>query len=355
MMAHATRPISAHALRERLSQLRREHGSVVPCADGRSALADLPSDIAEALSPSLANRLARLRPWVGKERSSLIDPCEVATFLGGELADTGLVRIEHLYPLPFRHGRAALNAGIDIPGAVFSKDRADPIAIDDAVFLDTETTGLSSGTGTVAFMIGIARFVERGLRVTQWMITSFEGERPMLCALRAMLANARLLVTYNGAAFDIPLLRTRFRMHGLGDSGLSCVHADLLPWARRNRLRHWPDARLQTLEREGLGVLRVDDLPGAEVPKAWQQWLRAGDAGPLRRALEHNRLDLVTLVALLERAAIHPDSPRRKCDSRQAWLFDQPTPWATAIPARTLPFVRNPWRRTRPEAIQTVL
>ncbi len=355
MIAHTAPPVSAHALRERLSQLRREHGSVVPCLDDRSALADLPSDIAQALSPSLADRLARLRPWVGNERSSLVNPREVATFLGGELVDTGLARIEHLYPLPVRHGRAALNAGFHVPSAVFSKDRADPIAIEDAVFLDTETTGLSSGTGTVAFMIGSARFAERGLRVTQWMITSFAGERPMLCALSAMLANARLLVTYNGAAFDIPLLRTRFRMHGLADSTLSYAHADLLPWARRNRLKHWPDARLQTLEREGLGVLRVDDLPGAEVPKAWQQWLRAGDAGPLRRALEHNRLDLVTLVALLERAAMHPDSPARKCDPRQAWLFDRPTPWASAIPAPTLPFVRNPWGRTRPEAIQTVL
>jgi uncharacterized protein len=359
MNTTTTRPLSAQGLRERLTQLRRERGAVVPRLDEGSALADLPSGIAQSLSPSLADRLARLRPWIGKERSSKVDPVEVAHFLGGVLIDAGVVRIEHSYPLPLPHGRASLNDAFVVPSSLFTKEPAASVPARRTVFLDTETTGLSGGTGTVAFMIGLARFDAGALHVTQWLITNFAGERAMLAALANHLADGPLIVTFNGAAFDLPLLRTRFRMHSLADPTTLCAHADLLPWARRNRLKDWPDARLQTLEREGLGFHRVDDLPGAEVPKAWQQWLTAGEATPLRRALEHNCLDLVTLVALLERASQHPLSPRRKADPRQAWLFERPTPWPPSgsrmPPSAKGAWVRNPWVPRRSEALQSVL
>ena len=355
MNAPSMPPISALALRERLAQLRRERGAIVPCAGDRSALADLPVDIARGLSPSLADRLARLRPWVGKERSSLVAPTDIAHYLGGELIAPGVVRIEQSYPLPLQHGRATLAAAFDVPGSLYARDSTNRVPASDAVFIDTETTGLSGGSGTVAFMIGVARCTGPKLYTTQWVITRFSGERPMLAALSAYLADAQLIVTYNGATFDLPLLRTRFRMHGCADPTLPLAHADLLPWARRNRLNEWPDARIQTLEREGLGMHRVDDLPSADVPKAWRQWLSAGEATPLRRALEHNRLDLVTLLALLERASKHPDGSRRKGDPRQAWLFEQPTPWSSARPQRTAPFIRNPWRQSGPKAIESVI
>ncbi len=354
----SARSIRALALRERLSQLRRERGAVVARPADHSALADLPAGIAEVLSPSLSERLARLRPWVGKERSCLVDPADVARFLGGVLSDTGVVCVEQRHPLPFRHGRAALNAAFKVPSRLYSKECGEPVPACDSVFLDTETTGLSAGTGTVAFMIGVARFAEHTLHLTQWILTGFAGERPMLAALKATLANVRLIVTYNGAAFDLPLLRTRFRMHQLADPMTSCAHADLLPWARRNRRKEWPDARLQTLERAGLGVERIDDLPGADVPKAWSNWLSAGDAGPLRRAVEHNRLDLITLAVLLERASMHADGLPRQGDPRQAWLFEQPTPWtacAATASARSVPFIRDPWRQHAPKAFQTVI
>ncbi len=356
--AESTRPISALALRERLSQLRRERGAVVARPADHSALADLPAGIAGVLSPSLSERLGRMRPWVGKERSCLVNTADVARHLGGELSDPGVVCVEQRYPLPLRHGCAALNAAFNVPSRLFSKEGGAPIPTYDAVFLDTETTGLSAGTGTVAFMIGVARFAEHSLHLTQWIITGFAGERPMLAALKATLANVRLIVTYNGAAFDLPLLRTRFRMHQLADSMTSCAHADLLPWARRNRRKEWPDARLQTLERHGLGVERIDDLPGAEVPKAWSHWLSAGDAGPLRRAVEHNRLDLITVAVLLERASRHAHGVPRQCDPRQAWLFEQPSPWTASTPtvtARSVPFIRDPWRQHGPKAVQTVI
>lgn len=352
---NVTRPLSTHQLRERLMQLRRERGNVVPRLDEGSALADLPSNIAQTLSPSLAERLARLRPWVGKERSSKVDPVDVAHFLGGALVDVGVVRIEHSFPLPLQHGRASLNDAFTTPSALFSEKNALPIPVCRTAFLDTETTGLSNGTGTVAFMIGFARFDTNALHVTQWLITSFAGERAMLTALARCLDDVPLIVTFNGAAFDLPLLHTRFRMHNLADPIAACAHADLLPWARRNRLKQWPDARLQTLEREGLGFHRVDDLPGAEVPKAWQQWLTAGAATPLRWALEHNRLDLVTLVALLQRASHHPLSPGRKADPRQAWLFERPTPWPPVPVAAPGSWVRNPWVPKRSGAMQSML
>lgn len=325
---------SARPLRCRLDALRSAQGLPATAADAvgskaaRTALSDLPTSIARTLSPTLAERLARLRPWTRGERHHQVDESEVAYQLGGTCIAPGVIRLARASALPLAHGRTRLSA---------------VSAADGALFIDTETTGLAGGTGTVAFVIGLAQLEGAHCTITQWLLTSFAGERAMLNDLREMLTAAPPLplFTYNGASFDLPLLHTRLRLHSLADPLLDRQHGDLLHWAKRARPESWPDARLHTIEVRGLGFERVDDLPGAEVPGAWQTWLRAGDPRLLARVIEHNRNDLLSLAVLREVAARHPDARAARRDARQSRLFESASPWPAA--RRTPPFVRAPF------------
>lgn len=169
------------------------------------------------------------------------------------------------------------------------------------VFLDTETTGLAGGTGTKAFMVGVARIEGDSVRVTQWLLTRIAGEAAMLDALTAALPTDSVLVTYNGKSFDLPLLRTRYRMNRQHEPFGDALHLDLLHPVRRIYRHTWPNCRLVTVEERLLGHTRVDDLPGSEAPAAWRSFLTSGATGLLRRVLDHNARDLVSLVHVLGR------------------------------------------------------
>jgi hypothetical protein len=130
-------------------------------------------------------------------------------------------------------------------------------------------------------------------------VTGFSAEAAMLAAVREWVDAADCLVTFNGKSFDVPLLKSRFALAREPHPFAPLAHADLLH-ATRRRLQHgWPDCRLRTAESRGLAFERDDDLPGAQVPAAWQRWLRHGDAAAVPRILEHNRLDVLSLAALL--------------------------------------------------------
>jgi hypothetical protein len=166
-------------------------------------------------------------------------------------------------------------------------------------FFDTETTGLAGGTGTRAFMVGIARFTATGLTITQFTTATMAAEAAMLRAVLECLGDDAVLVSYNGKSYDRPLLGTRLRLARIADPLSRFPHLDLLHPTRR-RLRHaLPDCRLATVERRWLGIVRDDDLPGSEAPAAWLAYLRGGSSALLRRVGEHNAQDLASLAALL--------------------------------------------------------
>ena len=303
-------PVSHTQLRARLDELRRARGVVTALAP-TNALSELPSAIASHLSPSLAQRLARLRPRanLGPTRQGVnAAAADIARLTHGELIAPQLVRVTQRYPvspLPLRHGAMQLH---DRPEASTS------------IFLDTETTGLAGGTGTVAFVVGLASFERRALVVTQYLLLGFSDEVALLDAIAAHIGPDSRLVTFNGASFDLPLLRTRYRMHRLADPIVGREHVDLLPWARRVRPDDWPNAKLKTIESHGLGFDRIDDLPGDQVPQTWRRWLQFGDGTALPKVLEHNRLDLVSLAALDELAAAgigFAPGPRRGGETRR--------------------------------------
>lgn len=179
------------------------------------------------------------------------------------------------------------------------------------VFLDVETTALDRGAGALAFMIGLAVLVDGGVQVEQWILTRLSCEAAMLADLLARLTAlagaGAVLSSFNGASFDLPLLRTRLRRAGLSAVALERPHLDLLPPARRMWRGSGSDCRLVTLERTQLGVRRVHDIEGHEIPAVFWAWLRRPDdlevQAVMRRVADHNLADLVTLPALT--AALH--------------------------------------------------
>ena len=184
------------------------------------------------------------------------------------------------------------------------------------LFFDLETTGLSGGAGTVAFLIGCAWFDCGALQVRQFVLTSLAAERALLEALREQMAAAPFVASYNGRTFDAPLMDVRWAFHRLPSPFDTKPHFDMLPPARRlwKHRGERPGGALQpfgertgcslmAFERQLLRFNRVDDVPGFEIPSRYFHFLRTGDASRLESVLEHNRLDLVSLAVLTARAA----------------------------------------------------
>jgi uncharacterized protein len=218
---------------------------------------------------------------------------ELAERLGGRHAAEGLIVIERRVPLGALHGRWPLGGGLATALGFFGHGDGR------AVFLDTETTGLAGGTGTVAFLIGLAWVTESQLEVMQFLLSKFVGEAELLRTAETFIADSTTVITYNGKSFDVPLLTTRFRLEGLRDPFRDLTHVDLLHSTRRLFRKKWSDCRLPTAEERLLHLRRQDDLAGSDVPHAWLDWIRFGHWGDLPRVLRHNALDVASLVSLV--------------------------------------------------------
>ena len=169
---------------------------------------------------------------------------------------------------------------------------------EDVLFLDTETTGLSGGVGTVAFQIGVGYFTAHNFVVEQFLMHDYPEEAEMLRAVNALMKRFSVLCTFNGRTFDAPLLRSRFIMNRIADPHFPETHADVLFPARRVWKLRLKKCSLGNLEEQLLNVHREDDLPGALVPQTYFQYLKDGDFAPLERILEHNKQDIVSLAQL---------------------------------------------------------
>jgi len=239
-----------------------------------------PRSSADALSLQL-RRLLGVRALL-RQRPPLAAPA------GTRLAD-GLYLVETSWP-------SVAPEHLRLPGP----DTA-AVARERLVCFDTETTGLAGGVGTKAFMLGCAQWQGDRLVVRQLYLTALMGEATMLDTFAAWLAPDSILVSYNGRSYDAPLLKGRYRMQRREHPFDSRPHLDLLHAVRRLYRGVWANCRLATVERELLGIVREDDLPGAQAPAAWLSFLRGEGSRDLGRVIEHNRQDLKSLAALLLR------------------------------------------------------
>ena len=302
-------------LKQRLRQLRRESGTS-PNPDPTPANASHPQGEGPAVRPAhdnsahanrlpqptparppLSQRLRRhgLRP--ASKRRPTLDDSELAAHFNAERVSPGLLCIDHQIPLQQHHGRHPLStARQPITTLPLARNDSTP---QQRLYFDTETTGLSGGVGTLAFMIGMARLQRDQLQVRQLMLSSLSGEPAMLALASEWATQADACVSYNGLSFDLPLLAARYRLSGQADPFSPRQQIDLLHPTRRAFARPWGRCRLADVERRLLRFQRHDDLPGSEAPAAWLALLQRGDPEPLSGMLRHNHWDLLSLVALL--------------------------------------------------------
>jgi uncharacterized protein YprB with RNaseH-like and TPR domain len=242
-------------------------------------------------------------------------PGQAAIALGGRVLDPAgaCIIVERVHEADRSHGRRRIETCV--PEASAPLHLFDPRAAAQpdwwrrVVFFDIETTGLSGGAGTLAFLAGCGWFDASGAFVVrQFFLAGPAGERAMLDALGGIFDDASLIVTYNGRTFDVPFMETRWAFHRSAAPTDDLAHFDMLPPARRlwsHREIESPEhdgCSLSALERRVLGFHRLDDVPGFEIPARYFQFLRTGDPSLVSGVLDHNRHDLVSLAVVMSHA-----------------------------------------------------
>ncbi len=259
----------------------------------------------------LSAKLARLTS-VHAERSPKGGVEARPDHLHATVSPTALRLEDRLHGPGFRQGRVPVGDARIARAATVAK-----LALDEALhgvdttrmlLVDTETTGLHGGSGTLPFVIGLAWFEGESLLVRQLFVPRPGQERPFLTRLAERLHASSLLVTFNGKCFDWPLLRTRFAMNRIALPP-PLPHLDLLHCARRVFKRRLGATRLQDLEAQVLDFHRRDDISGAEIPAVYFDWLRSGRPAAIERVLEHNAQDLISMAAVLAELCRRFDAP----------------------------------------------
>ena len=167
------------------------------------------------------------------------------------------------------------------------------------LFLDTETTGLSGGAGTVAFLVGVGYAEGESFIVEQFLMRDYADEAEMLSLIADRLDKCSCVCSFNGKNFDLPLLKTRFIMNRMQHRWQEKDQLDLLYPSRRTWKLRLGSCRLGRLEEFILGTGRENDLPGSEVPRRYFDFLKSGDMALLEDIIAHNRQDIITLQILL--------------------------------------------------------
>ena len=213
---------------------------------------------------------------------------------------------EEAYPLDHLHGDLPLSSFLELSSQVVAQIAQDDALVSTnlrrACFLDTETTGLSGGTGTMAFVVGLGFFAENDFCLRQYFLRDPGDEPAMVESLAKLLPEFEALVSFNGRGFDVPILENRFILARTPPPTAGLPHLDLLLPARRLWRYHLTSRTLGTIEREVLGLLREQaDVPGGVIPYLYRDYLRTGDAREMKRVLYHNAVDILSLVTLAAR------------------------------------------------------
>lgn len=271
----------------------------------------------EAASPSpslkgdrgetLARLRAEMAEILGRVPQSAPPPADPASttlpFLRIETAPGPLCQRLELLKASHHVGRIPVDGAAQAEAELLALLALDPglaaASPAEALFLDTETTGLGGGAGTLAFLVGLAAFDAAGrLEVEQLLLQSPSEERALLVRLEQRVAAASMLVTFNGKSFDWPLLRTRFVMNRMTPPDPP-PHLDLLHVARRLHRARIGVCSLKGVESQVLGFDRDGDIDGVDVAARYTHFLRTGDESALAAVVEHNFWDVISMAALV--------------------------------------------------------
>jgi len=291
------------AFEDKLKQLRREREA----RNRAQKIQTTWETIDEDARLSVKEKLERLIALTDKGRGMAVRPAARPV----EVKRRESVQIfENSYMLGACYGQIPISMGLQIPGHILSFLSRDAefagLDLSSAVFLDLETTGLAGGTGTLPFLVGLAYYRDDRFKVTQFFLSEMAEEDRLIRELAQFIRDMgfKSVVTYNGKAFDMPLVETRFAMHRTPCPLRGLPHLDFL-FSARNLWKHKHDScRLFNLAQQIVQAERSEDIPGAEIPLRYFQYIRNGDFSLIDPILYHNQEDLLSLLGVVVAGAV---------------------------------------------------
>ena len=236
---------------------------------------------------------------------------------------------ENPYLLGTRYGQIPIAMGLQIPGSILaflSRDSAfETLDLGSAVFLDLETTGLAGGTGTVPFLVGLGYFRDDRFKVTQFFLNEMAEEGRLVREVSEFVRDMgfKSVITYNGKAFDVPLLETRFALHRTPFAVRDLPHLDFLFSARQLWKHKYDSCRLSNLAYQIAQAERSDDdIPGEEIPTRYFQYIRTGDFSLVEPIITHNQEDILALLSVVVAGAVLVDRNREAAERGEADAMD---------------------------------
>lgn len=257
---------------------------------------------------SLFNRLKSLGVQLGtsqvKPAQESVDRVPIENVVSG-IEHTTLFGSAFLaderFPRDYRHGFIPFTQQVDygILGDWAGYPELNRNSLEHFVFLDTETSGLSGGTGTFAFMVGIGWWEKAEFHLQQFFLREPAEETAMLAALDEVITPFRTVVSFNGKSFDIPLLNGRHTLNAFKSPFPEMQHVDLLALSRRVWRNRLPSRALGALEQDILSVARSEEeIPGWMIPEMYFEYLKSGNSKPMAGVFYHNKMDILSLAAL---------------------------------------------------------
>jgi uncharacterized protein YprB with RNaseH-like and TPR domain len=290
-------------LEDKLKQLRRERQARTRAQSVESAWEKLDGDAGLTVKQKLERLIALTDKGRGLAPRAAERPVEVRRREPVQI-------FENAFVLGASYGQIPIAMGLQIPAAILgflSREAAfDGLDLSSAVFLDLETTGLSGGTGTVPFLVGLAYYRDERFKVTQFFLNDMAEEGRLVEELGRFVGEMafKSLVTYNGKAFDLPLIETRFALHRKPCPLRGLPHLDFLFSARSLWQHKYDSCRLFNLAQTIVQAPRSEDIPGAEIPLRYFQYIRGGDFSLIEPILYHNQEDLLSLLGVVVAGAV---------------------------------------------------
>jgi len=255
---------------------------------------------------------------IQEDTSNKSKPMPIDSFLECHETHTPIgpiLSVRKLYKLDYAQGECNLS-----PKSTFDRicqwakiPDYETLTLKNFIFLDAETTGLSGGTGTMIFLLGLAKYEDDHLLLEQFFLRNPSEEEAFLHALSYFCADMKVVVTYNGKAFDVPILNTRHILKRIPNPFLDVYHIDLLTISRQLWKLRLEQCRLSNIEQDILHFQREGgEVPGYLAPEFYKDFLKTGDARPLKGVFYHNQEDVISLAALFSHIANMLENPFEK-------------------------------------------